>query len=121
MAKSAGAGAPPKEAALMTDRALEWMSYRRSGKIGDLPSDLIGAASERRFVDDMVTLGHTEWTAPNAWRIAPRHSRAFEGTASSLRSSAARERRSFSTASRRLAVPLERALARNTTATGRQR
>ncbi len=55
----------------MTDRALEWMSYRRSGKIGDLASDLIGAASERRFVDDMVTLGHAEWTASNAWRIAP--------------------------------------------------
>jgi hypothetical protein len=71
MAKSAEAGAPPKEAALMTDRALEWMSYRRSGKIGDLPGDLIAAASERRFVDDMVTLGHAEWTAPNAWRIAP--------------------------------------------------
>jgi hypothetical protein len=71
MAKSAGARAPPKEAALMTDRALEWMSYRRTGKIGDLPADLIGAASERRFIDDAVTLGHAEWTAPNAWRIAP--------------------------------------------------
>jgi hypothetical protein len=55
----------------MTDRALEWMSYRRSGKIGDLTGDLIGTASERRFVDDMVTLGHAEWTAPNVWRIAP--------------------------------------------------
>jgi hypothetical protein len=47
------------------------MSYRRSGKIGDLPGDLIGAASERRFIDDAVTLGHAEWTAPDAWRIAP--------------------------------------------------
>src|SRR3546814_15418740 len=55
----------------MTDRALEWMSYRRSGKIGDLPGELIGTASERRFVDDAVTLGHAEWTAPNAWQIAP--------------------------------------------------
>ena len=55
----------------MTDRALEWMSYRGSGKIGDLPDDLIGAANERRFVDNMVTLGHAEWTASNAWRIAP--------------------------------------------------
>ena len=34
MAKSAGAGAPPQKAAHMTDRTLEWMSYRRSGKIG---------------------------------------------------------------------------------------
>jgi hypothetical protein len=71
MAKSARAGAPPKEGAPVTDRALEWMSYRRSGKIEDLPRDLIAAASERRFVDDMVTLGHAEWTARNAWRIAP--------------------------------------------------
>jgi hypothetical protein len=55
----------------MTDRALEWMSYRRSGKIGDLPGELIGTAGERRFVDDAVTLGHVEWTAPNAWQIAP--------------------------------------------------
>src|SRR3546814_4974689 len=71
MAEGARAGAPPQEAALMTDRALEWMSYRRSGKIGDLPGELIGTASERRFVDDAVTLGHAEWTAPNAWQIAP--------------------------------------------------
>lgn len=55
----------------MTDRALEWMSYRRSGKIGDLPGELIGTAGERRFVDDAVTLGHAEWTAPNTWQIAP--------------------------------------------------
>ncbi len=49
----------------MTDRALEWMSYRRSGKMGDLPGELIGMAGERRFVDNAVTLGHAEWTAPN--------------------------------------------------------
>jgi hypothetical protein len=54
----------------MTDAALEWMSYRRNGRIGDLPSDLIGD-SEYRFVGDAVTLGHAEWTASNAWRIAP--------------------------------------------------
>jgi hypothetical protein len=71
MAKRARAGAPLQKAALMTDRALEWMSYHRSGRIGDLPGDLIGTASERRFVDDIVTLGHAEWTAPNAWQIAP--------------------------------------------------
>jgi hypothetical protein len=71
MAKSAGAGAPPQEAALMTDRTLEWMSFRRFGKIGDLASDLIAGASERRFVDDMVTLGHAEWIALSTWRIAP--------------------------------------------------
>ncbi len=71
MAKSAGAGAPSTKAAHMTGRTLEWMSYRGSGKLGDLPADLIGAANERRFIDDAVTLGHAEWTAPNAWRIAP--------------------------------------------------
>src|SRR3546814_11751542 len=71
MAEGARAGAPPQEAALMTDRALDWMSYRRSGTIGDLPGELLGTASERRFVDDAVPLGHAEWTAPNAWQIAP--------------------------------------------------
>jgi hypothetical protein len=71
MAKSARAGAPPQKAAHMTDRALEWMSYRRSGKIGDLPGDLIGSVNERRFLDDAVTLGHAEWTTRNAWQIAP--------------------------------------------------
>ncbi len=71
MAKSARSRAPPQKAAHMTDRILEWMSYRRSGKIGDLPANLIGAANERRFIDDAVTLGHAEWTAPNVWRIAP--------------------------------------------------
>lgn len=55
----------------MTDRALEWMSYRRSGKIGDLPGELISTAGERRFVDNAVTLGHAEWTSLNTWKIAP--------------------------------------------------
>lgn len=71
MATGARAGAPPKKGAHMTDRALEWMSYRRSGKIGDLPGELIDTASERRFIDDAVTLGHAEWIAPNTWQIAP--------------------------------------------------
>ena len=44
----------------MTDLALEWMSFRRSGKIADLSEDLIGAASARRLVDNLVTLGHIE-------------------------------------------------------------
>ena len=55
----------------MTDRALEWMSYRRSGKLGDLTRDMIGTSNERYFLNDMVTLGHAERTAWNAWRIAP--------------------------------------------------
>ncbi len=55
----------------MTESALEWMSFRRFGKVEDLPSDLIGIVNPRRFVDDLVTLGHAEWTGLNAWRIAP--------------------------------------------------
>src|SRR3546814_16286586 len=71
MAEGARAGAPPQEAALMTDRALEWLSYRRSGKIGDLPGELIGPASEPPFVDDAATLGPAPCTPPNARQIAP--------------------------------------------------
>lgn len=55
----------------MTDSALEWMSFRRAGKVGDLNRDLIGGANAHHFVDDLVTLGHAEWLGSNAWRIAP--------------------------------------------------
>lgn len=54
----------------MTDLALQWMSFRRSGKITDLGADLTGSASSRRLVDDLVTLGHAERTEVDGWRVA---------------------------------------------------
>ena len=55
----------------MTDAALQWMSFRRSGKIVDLSSDLTGSASARRVLGDLVTLGHVEMTGPDGWRVTP--------------------------------------------------
>ena len=55
----------------MTDLVLRWMSFRRSGKIADLGTDLTGGVNGRRLVEDMVTLGHAERTGADGWRIAP--------------------------------------------------
>jgi hypothetical protein len=54
----------------MTDLALEWMSFRRSGNVAELTEGLAGKANTRRFIGDVVTLGHAEWTGSNTWRIA---------------------------------------------------
>lgn len=55
----------------MTNLALQWMSFRRWGKIADLGADLTGGVGGRRLVDDLVTLGHAERTGADSWRIAP--------------------------------------------------
>jgi hypothetical protein len=55
----------------MTDAALHWMSFRRSGKIGDLGADLTGSVPARRVLSDLVSLGHAEMTGPDGWRVAP--------------------------------------------------
>jgi hypothetical protein len=55
----------------MTGLALQWMSFRRSGKIADLSADLTGGVGGHRFVEDLVILGHAERTGADGWRIAP--------------------------------------------------
>jgi len=55
----------------MTDRLLEWMSFRRSGRVGDIASDLADAGTIRRTVDDLATLGHIELLPGGDWMIAP--------------------------------------------------
>lgn len=55
----------------MTDRLLEWMSFRRSGRVGDIVSALADAGAIRRTVDDLATLGHIELLAGADWKIAP--------------------------------------------------
>jgi len=55
----------------MTDLLLEWMSFRGSGRLGDVGADLTADTPGSRVVSDMVTLGHLEWTGPKAWRVAP--------------------------------------------------
>ncbi len=55
----------------MTDRLLEWMSFRRSGQVGDIASDVAGAGAIHRTVDDLATLGHIELLPGADWKIAP--------------------------------------------------
>lgn len=55
----------------MTAAALEWMSFRRDGKVGDLVGAFPSIPNGRRFVENLVTLGHAEWTAFDSWRAAP--------------------------------------------------
>ena len=55
----------------MTDVLLEWMSFRGSGRVADIPPDLIGEGSARWLVEGLAVLGHVEFMEPNTWRIAP--------------------------------------------------
>lgn len=55
----------------MTDLALQWMSFRRTGRIADIPADLTGGTRDGRLFDDLVTLGHAERTGTDTWQIAP--------------------------------------------------
>jgi hypothetical protein len=55
----------------MTDRLLEWMSFRRTGRLSDVPADLADAGAVRRTVDNLATLGHLEVLPNSNWRIAP--------------------------------------------------
>ena len=55
----------------MSDLLLEWMSFRMSGDLADVPADLIGGKRVQRITDDMSMLGHLETTGPSSWHIAP--------------------------------------------------
>lgn len=55
----------------MTDRLLEWMSFRRTGRISDIAAELTDTGAVRRAVDELATLGHLELLPDAGWRIAP--------------------------------------------------
>ena len=55
----------------MTDTLLEWMSFRGSVRLPDVPGELTGGDDARRILRDFVTLGHLEATGPMSWRIVP--------------------------------------------------
>ena len=55
----------------MTARLLEWMSFRRSGRLSDVPADLADAGAVRRTADNLATLGHLEVLPNGNWKIAP--------------------------------------------------
>jgi hypothetical protein len=55
----------------MTDRLLEWLSYRGTGRTSDLPADLLPGDGPHRVVADLAVLGHVEQQPDNRWRVAP--------------------------------------------------
>ena len=55
----------------MMDVLLEWMSFRGTGRIADLPPDLVDEGSRRQIVETLAMLGHVEFMSRDIWRIAP--------------------------------------------------
>ena len=55
----------------MTDILLEWMSFRGSGRVNDLPADLFAGDSAHRVVESLAVLGHVEFVDNHVWRVAP--------------------------------------------------
>lgn len=55
----------------MTDLLLEWMSFRRAGRMADVPTDLADGAAVRRTLDSLSVLGHLELLNGTSWKIAP--------------------------------------------------
>jgi hypothetical protein len=65
----------------MSDLLLEWMSFRRSGDLADVPSEFTASTRVQRIADDLSMAGHLEMTAPSSWRIAPPVLAGFPGDA----------------------------------------
>ena len=65
----------------MSDLLLEWMSFRRSGDLADVPADFAGSTRVQRIADDLSMAGHLEMTALSSWRIAPPVLAGFPGDA----------------------------------------
>jgi hypothetical protein len=55
----------------MTDRLLEWMSYRESGQRNDLPKDLLASSNPFWMLEDLSLLAHIEIQQDGKWRVAP--------------------------------------------------
>ena len=55
----------------MKEVLLEWMSFRGTGRVNDLPSNLISGESPRKIVDALAVLGHVEFIDSHVWRIVP--------------------------------------------------
>ena len=55
----------------MTDILLEWMSFRRVGRMSDVPADLVDGGAARRTVDSLAVLGHLELLNGTSWKVAP--------------------------------------------------
>src|SRR5690606_24985918 len=71
VAISSGGGPTCSEAQDMSDRLLEWMSYRVSGRRGDFPEELLAGESAWWVMGDLSALGHIETGPDGSWRITP--------------------------------------------------
>jgi hypothetical protein len=54
----------------MSNLLLEWMSFRSTGRLNELPPEL-SHGPPRRMLDDLSMLGHIEMPSASSWRIAP--------------------------------------------------
>jgi hypothetical protein len=71
MALSCRCGSPFAQAEAMTGLLLEWASYRGSGRLEDVPDDLLGGERAAWAMSDLAALGHADRLADGRWRIAP--------------------------------------------------
>lgn len=55
----------------MMDRLLEWMSFRRTGQIKDIPDGLADAGKMSHVVYGLAMLGHLELLSSTRWKITP--------------------------------------------------
>jgi hypothetical protein len=70
VAESELQGSEPEKVSRMSDLLLEWMSFRRDGRLDSLPANHL-PASPHRVVGSLSELGHIEITGKASWRIAP--------------------------------------------------
>ncbi len=54
----------------MTDALLEWLSFRQTGRVDDVPAELLDGANARWMLDTLTQLGHVEVDGVS-WRVAP--------------------------------------------------
>jgi len=66
-----GVGSQAVEKRPMTDRLLEWMSYRQSGQRNDLPKDMLSSRNIFWLLEDLSLLAHVEIQQDGRWRVAP--------------------------------------------------
>jgi hypothetical protein len=55
----------------MTERLLEWISYRENGHADDLPAEMLSENGPYRILADLEMLGHLETRTDHRWRVAP--------------------------------------------------
>lgn len=54
----------------MSDQLLEWMSFRKEGRVDAIPAERM-PASPYRVLSNLSALGHIEAAADSSWRVAP--------------------------------------------------